>query len=90
VALPADGIGSGLEQARDAAGARDVSPGGGPTTVQAYLAAGLLDEILIYLVPVFLGDGTRLLANLGAAPRRPEQIEVVDAPGVSQLRYRFG
>jgi dihydrofolate reductase len=84
-----DGIESALEQAREAAGGRDVSLGGGPTTVQKYLAAGLLDELLISLVPVFLREGTRLLDNLGAAPRRPEQTEVVEAPGVTHLRYRF-
>jgi len=37
-----------------------------------------------------LGNGTRLLDDLGAAPRRPEQIEVVEAPGVTHLRYQFG
>jgi dihydrofolate reductase len=85
-----DGIESALEQAREGAGGRDVSLGGGPTTVQKYLAAGLLDALLISLVPVFLREGTRLLDNLGAAPRRPEQTEVVEAPGVTHLRYRFG
>jgi dihydrofolate reductase len=84
------GIESALEQARDAAQGKDVSLGGGPSTVQAFVAAGLLDEMLIALVPVFLGAGTRPFENLGAAPRRPEQIEVVEAPGVTHLRYRFG
>jgi dihydrofolate reductase len=84
-----DGIESALEQARDAAGGRDVSLGGGAATVQQYLAAGLLDEALITLVPVFLGEGTRLFENVGDAPRRPEQVEVIEAPGVTHLRYRF-
>ena len=84
-----DGIESALEQARDAAGGKDVSLGGGPSTVQKSVAAGLLDELLISLVPVFLGAGERLLDNLGAAPRRPVQTEVVEAPGVTHLRYRF-
>jgi len=84
-----DGIESALEQARDSAGGKDVSLGGGPSTVQAYVAAGLLDEMLISLVPIFLGAGTRPFDDLGAAPRRPEQIEVVEAPGVTHLRYRF-
>src|SRR3954451_24365917 len=85
-----DGIESALEQAREAAGGSDVSLGGGASTVNNYLAAGLLDELLISLVPVFLGDGARLLADLGSAPRRPMQTEVVEAPGVTHLRYRFG
>ena len=84
-----DGIESALEQARNAAGGKDVSLGGGPSTVQEYLAAGLLDEMVISLVPIFLGAGTRLFDNLGSAPRRPEQVEVVEAPGVTHLRYRF-
>jgi dihydrofolate reductase len=84
-----DGIESALEQARAAAGEQDVSLGGGPSTVRTYLAAGLLDELLISLVPVLLGGGTRVFDDLGAAPRRPEQTEVVEAPGVTHLRYRF-
>jgi dihydrofolate reductase len=84
-----DGVESALEQARDAAGGKDVSLGGGPSTVREYIAAGFLDEMVISLVPVFLGDGTRPFDNLGAAPRRPEQVDVVEAPGVTHLRYRF-
>jgi len=84
-----DGIESALEQARNAASGKDVSLGGGPSTVQEYLAAGLLDEMVISLVPIFLRAGTRLFDNLGSAPRRPEQVEVVEAPGVTHLRYRF-
>jgi dihydrofolate reductase len=62
-----DGIESALAQAREAAGSRDVSLGGGASTVQQYLALGLVDELLISLVPVFLGDGTRLFDNMGAS-----------------------
>jgi dihydrofolate reductase len=83
------GIESAFEQARDAAGGKDVSLGGGASAVQQYLAAGHLDELLLSLVPVFLGSGTRLFENLGADMRRPEQVEVVEAPGVTHLRYRF-
>jgi dihydrofolate reductase len=53
------------------------------------VAAGLLDEMTISLVPAFLGGGTRLFENLGAAPRRPEHLEAIEAPGVTHLRYRF-
>ena len=84
-----DGIESALTEARAAAEGEDVSLGGGPSTVRAFVAAGLLDEMLISLVPVFLGDGTRPFDGLGAAPRRPELLEVVEAPGVTHLRYRF-
>jgi dihydrofolate reductase len=49
-----DGIESALPQAREAAGSRDVSLGGGASTVQQYLALGLVDELIISLAPVFL------------------------------------
>jgi dihydrofolate reductase len=84
-----DGIESALEQARDAAGGKDVSLGGGATTVQQYLAAGLLDEMVISLVPVFLGGGTRLFDNLDGAERSLEQVEAIEAPGVTHIRYRL-
>jgi dihydrofolate reductase len=84
-----DGIESALEQARDAAGGKDVSLGGGATVVQQYLAAGLLDEMLLSLVPVFLGRGTRLFDNLPDDMPRPQQVEAMEAPGVTHIRYRF-
>jgi dihydrofolate reductase len=84
-----DGIESALEQARAAAAGKDVSLGGGATAAQQYLTAGLLDEILIALVPVFLGNGTRLFENLGRNPPRPQQLEAIEAPGVTHIRYRF-
>jgi hypothetical protein len=48
-----------------------------------------VDVLLISLVPVFLGTGTRLFDNLGADAPRPQQVEVVPAPGVAHIRYRF-
>jgi dihydrofolate reductase len=84
-----DGIESALEQARTAAEGMDVSLGGGASTVQQYLAAGLVDELRISLVPVFLASGTRLFDNLGADARRPEQVEAIEAPGVTHIRFRF-
>jgi dihydrofolate reductase len=84
-----DGIESALAQARDAADGNDVSLGGGAAVVQQYLAGGLLDEMLISLVPVFLERGTRLFDNLGTDPQRPRQVEAIEAPGVTHLRYRF-
>jgi dihydrofolate reductase len=68
---------------------KDMSLGGGASTVQEYLAAGLVDELLLSIVAVFLGSGTRLFDNLGAEVSRPQQVEVVEAPGVTHLRYRF-
>jgi dihydrofolate reductase len=85
-----DGMESALEQAEDAAAGKDVSLGGGANTVQQYLAAGKVDEILISLVPVVLGDGERLFENLGEARPKLEPVEVVEAPGVTHIRYRVG
>jgi dihydrofolate reductase len=81
-----DGIEAALAQAREVAGDKDVSIGGGATIVQQYLAAGLLDEMLISVVPVLLGSGARLFDNLGDHAKL-EQVEVVEAPGVAHIRY---
>ncbi len=65
-----DGIESAYEQAAAAAGDKDISLGGGASTVQQAIAAGLLDELQINLVPILLGGGERLLDGLADAPRR--------------------
>jgi len=82
-----EGVESALERAGDVAGDKDVSVGGGAEAVQQYLAAGLLDEILVSVVPVLLGGGARLFENLGEATTRLEQTEVIEAPGVTHVRY---
>jgi dihydrofolate reductase len=82
-----DGIESALEQARAAAGDKDVSIGGGADAVNQYLAAGLLDELRISIVPVVLGGGARLFDNLGDAPPSLEQVDAIEAPGVTHIRY---
>jgi len=83
-----DGIESALEQARAAAGGKDVMLWGGAQAVQQYLAAGLLDVLELHVVPVLLGDGARLFDNLGGADVQLEQIRSVEAPGVTHLKYR--
>jgi dihydrofolate reductase len=82
-----DGIESALEQARAVAGDKDVSIGGGANVVQQYLAAGLLDEMVISVVPVILGGGARLFDNLGDAQPKLEQVQAIEAPGVTHIRY---
>jgi dihydrofolate reductase len=81
-----DGIGSALEQAKQAAGELDVLLGGGAKVVQQYLAAGLVDEFELHVVPIVLGDGERLLDNVGSL--RLEQVRAIEAPGVTHIRYR--
>ena len=82
-----DGIESALEQARDAAGGKDVSIAGGANVAQQYLAAGLIDELEIAIVPILLGGGTRLFENVGDAGLRLNQLQAVEAPGVVHLKY---
>jgi dihydrofolate reductase len=82
-----DGIESALEQAREAAGEKDVLVAGGASAIRQYLAAGLLDELDLHLSPVVLGDGERLLDDLGSAVKL-EQLRAVEAPGVTHLYYR--
>ncbi len=60
----------------------------GAAAVQQALRAGLLDEIEIHLIPMLLCGGVRLLDHLGDDPVQLERLEVVDAPGVTHLRYR--
>jgi dihydrofolate reductase len=84
-----DGIESALAQAREAAGGKDVSLGGGAEVAQQYLAAGLVDEMQISIVPLFLGGGARLFDNVGDARPELEQIEAIEAPGVTHLKYRL-
>jgi dihydrofolate reductase len=83
-----DGIESALKQAKQAAEGRDVSLGGGAAIVQQYLAAGLLDEMLISIVPVLLECGARLFQDLGSDLPELEQTQAVEAPGITHIRYR--
>jgi dihydrofolate reductase len=83
-----DGIESALAQARKAAGGKDVAIGGGARTVQQYLAAGLLDELELHVVPRLLGGGERLLANLDPTQVKLELVSTVGGPGVTHIKYR--
>ena len=82
-----DGIESALDQAREAAGGKDVHLGGGADIAQQYLNAGLIDELHVNLVPVFLGGGARLFDNLDGADVRLECTRAIEAPGVTHLSY---
>lgn len=80
-----DGIESALEQATEAAGGKDVALGGGASVARQYLAAGLIDEMELSVVPLLLGEGERLLDGVGDL--RLEQLRAVEAPGVTHLEY---
>jgi dihydrofolate reductase len=81
-----DGIESALEQARSAAGDEDVAIAGGASVVQQYLAAGMLDELYLHIVPILLGAGERLLEGVGDPTLEP--VEVIASPAVTHVRYR--
>jgi dihydrofolate reductase len=81
-----DGIESALEQAKEAAAGLDVVIGGGANVIQQYLAAGLVDEFELHVVPILLGGGERLLDNVGSP--KLQQVRVIEAPGVTHIKFR--
>jgi dihydrofolate reductase len=85
-----DGIEAVLEQARRAAGGKDVSLAGGASAARQYLAAGLVDEMLLSLVPILLGGGERLFEGLGDDLHGLELVRTVPAPGVVHLELARG
>jgi dihydrofolate reductase len=82
-----DGIESALEQARTAAGEKDVAIAGGASAVRQYLAAGLLDELYLHIVPVVLGAGERLLEGVGDPIFEP--VKMTASPAVTHIKYRI-
>ena len=83
-----DGIESALEQAKMAAGDKDVAVMGGAEMGQQYIGAGLVDEISIHLVPVLLGGGTRMFEHLGGEHIQLESAGVIETPEATHLRFR--
>ena len=84
-----DGIHAALQRAKDAARGKDITLGGGADVAQQYLNAGLIDEMEIHIVPVFLGDGARLFDNTGGRQVGYECIRVTNSPSVSHYKYRL-
>jgi dihydrofolate reductase len=81
------GIEAALEEARAAAGDKDVLLAGGASVVQQYLKAGLLNELQIHVAPVLLGDGTSLFDRLGIDAVGLETTRVIASPSVTHLRF---
>jgi dihydrofolate reductase len=81
-----DGIESALAQARVAAGDGDVSVHGGASTINQYLAAGLIGELRLHIVPLTLGAGTRLFD--GVPPLKLQQVKSRAATSVTHVTYR--
>ncbi|MEH0981927.1 dihydrofolate reductase family protein [Micromonospora sp. CPCC 205556] len=85
------GVASAVEQARAAAGGRDVAVAGGGSLVRQVLKAGLLDELELHVVPVVLGTGLRLFdADLELGEKEAVELEptrVIHTPQVTHIRY---
>ncbi|MFG1918665.1 dihydrofolate reductase family protein [Micromonospora sp. NPDC048898] len=81
-----EGIEAALAQARAAAGGGDISIHGGATTINQYLAAGLVDELRLHIVPVTLGAGMRMFE--GVPPLNLEQVTARAASSVVHVTYR--
>jgi dihydrofolate reductase len=83
-----DGVEAALERAREAADGRDVAIGGGASTAQQYLRAGLVDRIRLHVVPVLLGGGERLFEGGDGTPTDFECVELVSSPAVAHYTIR--
>jgi dihydrofolate reductase len=81
-----DGIESALEQARRAAGGKDVALSGGAQAAQQYLNVGLIDEMQLHQVPTLLGRGERLFDNVESL-HGLALVETVAAPNVVHLKF---
>jgi dihydrofolate reductase len=85
-----DGIEAALRDAREAAGDRNVTVMGGPDLGRQFLAAGLVDELSIHLVPVVFGRGKPLFDGLpGELQRQLEPLSTIQTPNATHLRFRI-
>ncbi|MEO3854162.1 dihydrofolate reductase family protein [Acrocarpospora sp. B8E8] len=86
-----DGIASAVEQARAAAGGKNVAVAGGGSLLRQVIKAGLLDELELHIVPAVLGTGMRLLdADLDLAEKEAIELtptRVIHTPEVTHIRY---
>jgi dihydrofolate reductase len=82
-----DGIESALDQAREAAGDRDVRISGGAETIQEYLDSGLIDEFSITLAPVLFGTGIRLFDRVDPDRLALNQARTAASTRVTHLTY---
>lgn len=80
------GIEAARAQALEAAGGEDVLIGGGAGTIRQFLRTGLVDELHVAIVPIFLGGGERLFDDLNGAMDAYECVELVSSPSVVHVR----
>lgn len=90
-----DGLESAIEQARAAAGGKDVAIAGGGVLLGQAIAAGLVEQLELHIVPVLLGEGMRLLDPAAFDLAGNEAVEltptrVIDTPEATHIRYKIG
>jgi dihydrofolate reductase len=83
-----DGAKSALNQAKAAAGNKDIRVIGGANVVQQFINEKWLDEIEIDLIPILLGEGIRLFDHIDK-PIELERIQVTESPDVTHLKFRI-
>lgn len=84
-----EGLDVALEQAKAAAGGKNVEIAGGASTINAYLQAGAIEELHMHIAPIVLGVGERLFANV-SADLRLEPVQALSSPRVTHITYRVG
>jgi dihydrofolate reductase len=82
-----DGAQAALERAFAAAAGKDVRLGGGASTIQQYLRAGLIDDLHVTVVPILLGSGERLFEHLDGGPDGYECVAFTSSPSVAHYRF---
>ncbi|MCO5221127.1 MAG: dihydrofolate reductase family protein [Thermomicrobiales bacterium] len=82
-----DGIESALQHARDVPGDGNIAVMGGATTINQYLAAGLIDELRLHIAPFTMGAGTRIFD--GVPPLNLQQIESSTSSSITHVTYRM-
>jgi dihydrofolate reductase len=81
-------VATAMERAKQAAGDKDVLVHGAGTA-QLAIAAGVLDEIEIHLIPVLFGQGRRLFENLAPEQIALERTRILEGDGATHMRYRI-
>ena len=86
--LVTGGVEAALSRARDAAGDASIAIAGGASTVDQFLAAGLIDELRLHIAPVVLGAGERLFARSGSVALTPVASRATSL--ATHVTYRVG
>jgi dihydrofolate reductase len=82
-----DGIEAALEKAKKLAGAKEISIAGA-NIGQQFLARGLIDEIVVHVVPVVFGSGTPLFGDLNSKHVSLETVAMIETKEVIHQRFR--